>query len=71
VDQILAYYQDRYGADSRILRLDKQFSSLEAAKQRNSREQLMGEIQALRGTRDILPAEVGYWQWVEAVARQI
>ncbi len=28
-------------------------------------------IQALRGTRDILPAEVGYWQWVEAVARQI
>jgi len=30
----------------------------------------MGEIQALRGTRDILP-EVGYWQWVEAVARQI
>jgi len=39
-------------------------------KQRNSREQLM-EIQALRGTRDILPAEVGYWQRVEAVARQI
>lgn len=31
----------------------------------------MGEIQALRGTRDILPAEVGYWQRVEAVARQI
>jgi len=30
-----------------------------------------GEIQALRGTRDILPAEVGYWQRVEAVARQI
>ncbi len=28
-------------------------------------------IQALRGTRDILPAEVGYWQRVEAVARQI
>jgi len=33
--------------------------------------ELMGEIQALRGTRDILPAEVGYWQRVEAVARQI
>jgi len=33
-------------------------------------EQLMGEIQALRGTQDILPAEVG-WQRVEAVARQI
>jgi histidyl-tRNA synthetase len=31
----------------------------------------MGEIQALRGTRDILPAEVGYWQRVEAAARQI
>jgi len=31
----------------------------------------MGEIQALRGTRDILPQEVGYWQQVEAVARAI
>ncbi len=28
-------------------------------------------IQALRGTRDILPAEVPYWQRVEAVAREI
>lgn len=31
----------------------------------------MGEIQALRGTRDILPEEVSYWQQVEAAARQI
>lgn len=31
----------------------------------------MGSIQALRGTRDILPNEVGYWQHVEAIARQI
>lgn len=31
----------------------------------------MGEIQALRGTRDILPDEVGYWQRVEAAARGI
>ena len=31
----------------------------------------MGSIQALRGTRDILPAEVGYWQLVEDTARQI
>lgn len=31
----------------------------------------MGEIQALRGTRDILPDEVVYWQWVEATARDI
>lgn len=31
----------------------------------------MGDIQALRGTRDILPAEVGYWQRVESVARDI
>lgn len=31
----------------------------------------MGEIQALRGTRDILPDEVGYWQKVEATARDI
>ncbi|WP_250122185.1 histidine--tRNA ligase [Chroococcidiopsis sp. CCMEE 29] len=31
----------------------------------------MGEIQALRGTRDILPEEVGYWQRVEAVAQEI
>ncbi|NEO72473.1 histidine--tRNA ligase [Moorena sp. SIO3H5] len=31
----------------------------------------MGLIQALRGTRDILPDEVGYWQQVEAIAQQI
>lgn len=31
----------------------------------------MGAIQALRGTRDILPAEIGYWQRVEAAARNI
>ena len=31
----------------------------------------MGEIQALRGTRDILPDEVGFWQRVEATARDI
>ncbi|MBD1919677.1 histidine--tRNA ligase [Microcoleus sp. FACHB-831] len=31
----------------------------------------MGTIQALRGTRDILPSEVGYWQRVESVAREI
>jgi histidyl-tRNA synthetase len=31
----------------------------------------MGAIQASRGTRDILPDEVGYWQQVEAVARDV
>jgi histidyl-tRNA synthetase len=31
----------------------------------------MGAIQLIRGTRDILPEEVYYWQQVEAVARQI
>jgi len=31
----------------------------------------MGSIQALRGTRDILPEEVAYWQQVETIARQI
>ena len=31
----------------------------------------MGAIQAIRGTRDILPEEVGYWQLVEATAGQI
>ncbi|MBL1177164.1 histidine--tRNA ligase [Pantanalinema sp. GBBB05] len=31
----------------------------------------MGLIQAVKGTRDILPDEIGYWQWVEAVARGI
>jgi histidyl-tRNA synthetase len=31
----------------------------------------MGSIQALRGTRDILPEEVRYWQWVEVIARAI
>lgn len=31
----------------------------------------MTAIQALRGTRDILPDEIIYWQHVEAVARQI
>ncbi|MGE5658406.1 MAG: histidine--tRNA ligase [Actinomycetota bacterium] len=31
----------------------------------------MGTIQTLPGTRDILPAEISYWQRVEAVAREI
>ncbi len=31
----------------------------------------MGSIQALRGTRDILPEEIGYWQRVESVAQDI
>jgi histidyl-tRNA synthetase len=31
----------------------------------------MGSIQALRGTRDVLPEEVGDWQRVESVARSI
>ncbi len=31
----------------------------------------MGSIQALRGTRDILPDEIRYWQWVESVAREV
>jgi histidyl-tRNA synthetase len=31
----------------------------------------MGAIQALPGTRDILPESIGYWQRVESVARQI
>jgi len=31
----------------------------------------MGTIQAIRGTRDILPSEIGYWQQVEAIASQI
>ncbi len=31
----------------------------------------MGLIQALRGTRDILPEEIRYWQQVEAVARRV
>lgn len=31
----------------------------------------MGEIQALRGTRDNLPDEIGYWQRMEASAREL
>ncbi|NJO43068.1 MAG: histidine--tRNA ligase [Cyanobacteria bacterium CRU_2_1] len=31
----------------------------------------MSAIQASRGTRDILPGEVGYWQRVESIAREI
>ena len=31
----------------------------------------MAAIQAIRGTRDILPDEIGYWQLVEAIARTI
>ena len=31
----------------------------------------MGAIQALRGTKDILPAEVGYWQLIEQTAKDI
>ena len=29
------------------------------------------EIAAIKGTKDILPAEAGNWQWAEAAARQI
>lgn len=29
----------------------------------------MSAIEAIKGTRDILPEEVGYWQWIETVAR--
>ena len=28
-------------------------------------------IQALRGTQDILPEEIGYWQAIEATVREI
>jgi histidyl-tRNA synthetase len=31
----------------------------------------MGTIQASRGTHDILPSEIGYWQQLEAIASQI
>lgn len=31
----------------------------------------MGTVQAIRGTRDILPEDVGYWQHTEAIAREI
>ena len=31
----------------------------------------MGAIQALRGTRDILPEEVSYWQLIEQTAKEI
>lgn len=31
----------------------------------------MGKIQKLKGTKDILPEVVGYWQWVETTAREI
>jgi len=34
-------------------------------------KQNMGKIHALRGTRDILPEEVSYWQEVETVAKEI
>jgi histidyl-tRNA synthetase len=31
----------------------------------------MTAIEAIKGTRDILPEEVGYWQWLETTARTI
>ena len=31
----------------------------------------MGAIQAIRGTRDILPKESGHWQYIEQIAQQI
>jgi len=37
----------------------------------NPTQKPMGAIQAIRGTRDILPDEVGYWQRIEAVARAV
>ncbi|MEL6221075.1 MAG: histidine--tRNA ligase [Cyanobacteria bacterium J06627_8] len=30
----------------------------------------MGTVKAIRGTRDILPEDIGYWQHVEAIARE-
>ncbi|MCJ7643490.1 MAG: histidine--tRNA ligase, partial [Candidatus Aminicenantes bacterium] len=37
----------------------------------NRDAQAKKEIAAIKGTKDILPAEVGNWQWAEAAARQI
>ncbi len=37
---------------------------------RDTENSTMGSIRALRGTRDILPDEAAYWQWVEGEARQ-
>ncbi|MEM9449528.1 MAG: histidine--tRNA ligase [Cyanobacteria bacterium P01_E01_bin.6] len=31
----------------------------------------MGTVKAIRGTRDILPGDIGHWQHVEAIARNI
>ncbi|XQQ06448.1 MAG: ATP phosphoribosyltransferase regulatory subunit [Leptolyngbya sp. IPPAS B-1204] len=31
----------------------------------------MSAIEAIKGTRDILPEEVGYWQRIEQVARDL
>ena len=31
----------------------------------------MGTVKAIRGTRDILPEDIGYWQHTEAIARDI
>lgn len=31
----------------------------------------MSAIEAIKGTRDILPEEVVYWQWLERVAREV
>ncbi len=31
----------------------------------------MGTVKAIRGTRDILPEDIGYWQYMEAIARDI
>ena len=31
----------------------------------------MSKIQAIRGTRDILPQEVGFWQQVETITSQV
>lgn len=31
----------------------------------------MGTVKAIRGTRDILPEDIGYWQHTEAIARNI
>ncbi|NEP46881.1 MAG: histidine--tRNA ligase, partial [Okeania sp. SIO2H7] len=31
----------------------------------------MGIVQAPRGTKDILPEDVGYWQHIETIARSV
>jgi histidyl-tRNA synthetase len=59
------------GSSIKIRSLPLRISLLHDTKRKAEINHIMGTIQAIRGTQDILPEVVGNWQRVEAIARSI